>query len=542
MPARRRTRRVLASLVAGVCVALGGAVVSVPAAGAGSPPPSVVILDASGSMVRDAAGGGSRMDQARTAATDVLTSLPKDAQVGLLVFGTGTGNDDAERAAGCSDVKTLSPVAAVDAASMRTQIAGIKPSGFTPLGPSLRAAADMLPKDQAANIILITDGVDTCAPPPACEVASQLRSERPSLSIHVIGFSLDKDEQAQGQLQCIGTVGGGSFVTAGDAKQLAARLGAAVTADTASGQLNVLGAHGVALGMTLDQARAKLGDDARITGRETVDGVEVVFVDCSWGRVELRGGVVTGIVPTKADRTAEGIAVGARLADAEAVYGTAVLQGSDEDGDYAVFPIRPGAAPGYRVYADGSGTITRVVLCLCAPLPTAVADLGEWEATFDGIGPVKLGMTMAEVAEVFPDAGPIGPRHPGHPTDWPLVTAADGRTGVFGVSIDDDDMVQRVWTSVVRERSTVDYPSVSLPHANGIRIGESGPTADYAYGGLTLTANRFDTYDRWLITDRDGRMLSFDADRGGRQFDLARAGQGPIVRIAVTDMRDARIY
>ncbi|QPE04981.1 VWA domain-containing protein [Microbacterium schleiferi] len=72
-------------------------------------PPTIIILDASGSMIRETSPGVTRMDVAKQATVATIDALPDNAEVGLLVFGTGTGNTDAERAAGCQDVKTLSP-------------------------------------------------------------------------------------------------------------------------------------------------------------------------------------------------------------------------------------------------------------------------------------------------------------------------------------------------------------------------------------------------------------------------------------------------
>ena len=79
--------------------------------------PTVLVLDASGSMVRDAPGGGTRMEAARAAATTFVDGLSEGAQLGLTVFGTTTGNEDADQPAGCQDVTTVLPVGPVDKAA-----------------------------------------------------------------------------------------------------------------------------------------------------------------------------------------------------------------------------------------------------------------------------------------------------------------------------------------------------------------------------------------------------------------------------------------
>ena len=130
--------------------------------------PTVLILDASGSMVRDVPGGGSSMDAARSAATTPVQGFGNEATEGLTVFGTSTGNNDADRTAGCSDVGRLLPVGEMDKNAFTSAIAGIQQSGFTPLGPALTDAAAQLGAAETALIVLVTDGIDTCAPVGLC--------------------------------------------------------------------------------------------------------------------------------------------------------------------------------------------------------------------------------------------------------------------------------------------------------------------------------------------------------------------------------------
>ncbi|MBF6135761.1 VWA domain-containing protein [Nocardia otitidiscaviarum] len=68
--------------------------------------PTMIILDASGSMRRPDPAG-TMMDAARNAVRTFVDSAPATARVGLATYGTGTGNDEAEKAAGCRDVRIL---------------------------------------------------------------------------------------------------------------------------------------------------------------------------------------------------------------------------------------------------------------------------------------------------------------------------------------------------------------------------------------------------------------------------------------------------
>lgn len=137
---------------------------------AAAPPPSestqgsmMFVLDASGSMTARLPGGRTRMDAAKTAMNTLIDGLPVNIQVGLSAYGTSTGSSEGEKAAGCRDVRTLQPVGRVDRDAMRAKVARITPRGYTPIGQSLRQAAASLPASGPRAIVLVSDGIDTCA-------------------------------------------------------------------------------------------------------------------------------------------------------------------------------------------------------------------------------------------------------------------------------------------------------------------------------------------------------------------------------------------
>ena len=203
---------------------------------AAAPVPVMIVLDASGSM-NQADAPGPRIDAAKAAATDLLGTLPADAQVGLMVYGTGTGSTDGEKAAGCQDVKTLAPVAPLNAATLATQIQGISASGYTPIGNALTAAADALPNEGPRSIVLVSDGEDTCAPPAPCDVARDLHGQGIDLTVHTVGFRVDA--AARDQLSCVAQATGGTYSDAGDgaglAQALQAKVDYAITGYTTAG-------------------------------------------------------------------------------------------------------------------------------------------------------------------------------------------------------------------------------------------------------------------------------------------------------------------
>lgn len=182
-------------------------------------PPTMVILDASGSMEETDAGGKTRMDAAKEATHTFLDGVTEDSELGFITYGTGTSNAPEEREAGCEDVTTLAPLASGQLDDIRGEVDDIEASGYTPMGPALRQAADELPDEGDRNVVLVSDGLDTCAPPPVCDVAKELHEQGIDLIINTVGFLVD--DEARTELECIAEAGGGQYLDANDADSLA---------------------------------------------------------------------------------------------------------------------------------------------------------------------------------------------------------------------------------------------------------------------------------------------------------------------------------
>ncbi|MDX6263314.1 MAG: Ca-activated chloride channel [Kribbellaceae bacterium] len=194
------------------------------AAADGELSPVMVVLDSSGSMIaRDAGGSGTRMDAAKRAVGSMIDGLPAGAPVGLAIYGSGTGSSGSAKAAGCRDVRVVQPVKAVDKAAIKRAVNASKPSGYTPIGQSLRIAAAQLPKEGQRSIVLVSDGEDTCAPPQPCDVAKELHQQGIDLHVHAIGFRVNA--KARAQLACIAQSTGGTYHDAADADSLLGVLG-----------------------------------------------------------------------------------------------------------------------------------------------------------------------------------------------------------------------------------------------------------------------------------------------------------------------------
>ena len=172
-----------------------------------------IIMDASSSMLQPDEDG-TRLDVGQGCATDLVGSC-RDLG-GMLAYGTQVGDAPENHAPGCEDIRTLAPVGAVDKDRLRAEVAGLEARGYTPIGNALRAAADELSPDASErSIVVVSDGIDTCAPPPPCEVAADLADEGVGLAVHVVGFRAD--EATRTELECIAGATGGTYRQADDA-------------------------------------------------------------------------------------------------------------------------------------------------------------------------------------------------------------------------------------------------------------------------------------------------------------------------------------
>ena len=202
-------------------------------------PDTALIIDASGSMWAPDGSGELRTNTANRVAHTLLGELPHDQQLALLTYGTGTGNSDEEKEAGCKDVQTLVPLGG-SRDEIATQIDGLVASGYTPIGPALLAAEKALDTKKTENnkrhIVLVSDGIDTCAPPEMAEVARDIHKRNSNVTIDVVG--LNADETVREQLKELAAAGGGTYADATDEASVSTLVtalsaqGAAAASDT----------------------------------------------------------------------------------------------------------------------------------------------------------------------------------------------------------------------------------------------------------------------------------------------------------------------
>lgn len=182
-------------------------------------PATLIIMDGSGSMW-GRIDGRPKLEIARETTAQVLARIPAQHRIGLMAYGHRTRGD-------CSDIELLVPPAAGTAGAIRDAVNRMRFQGRTPLTEAVRQAAEVLRStEEPANVVLITDGIETCDADP-CALASELHAAGVGFTAHVIGFGLSREEGAR--VACIAENTGGRYIPARDAGSLAEALAATVT-------------------------------------------------------------------------------------------------------------------------------------------------------------------------------------------------------------------------------------------------------------------------------------------------------------------------
>lgn len=171
---------------------------------------AIIVLDASGSMWGQL-DGTPKISIAREVLGGVLGNVPANTSIGLMAYGhREKGN--------CADIELLIAPAPGTAAAIVGVANALSPKGKTPLSDAVRYAAEALKySENKANVILITDGLETCNMDP-CAVARDLEATGVDFTAHVVGFGLSAEEGRQ--VACLADETGGKYIPAADAGAL----------------------------------------------------------------------------------------------------------------------------------------------------------------------------------------------------------------------------------------------------------------------------------------------------------------------------------
>lgn len=185
-------------------------------------PSTILVLDASGSMWGQI-DGVNKIVIAREVVSDILSDFPADQNLGLVTYGHRQRGE-------CTDIETLVVPAPGTADEIVELVNNLNPRGMTPMTDAVIAAAEaMRYTEQAATVILVSDGIETCNPDP-CAAARMMAETGIDFTAHVVGFDVAGEAEALLQMQCIADETGGRFLTADNADELKTALETIVAA------------------------------------------------------------------------------------------------------------------------------------------------------------------------------------------------------------------------------------------------------------------------------------------------------------------------
>jgi len=174
-------------------------------------------------MADPAGDNSTKIKIAKQAVSAIVGQLPKKAELRLIYF-------DGE----CDQVKVFNEVGNVRGREQQEMIIkkinGLLSTGSTPLAEAIRAAGKLVSiemergRKNDADVIVLTDGMDTCGGKP-CDVVKELRRRGIMIRIHAIGFMVNSMPIAQAELDCMANASNGGYYPAGNYKQLVDALG-----------------------------------------------------------------------------------------------------------------------------------------------------------------------------------------------------------------------------------------------------------------------------------------------------------------------------
>ena len=203
-----------------------------------------IVVDASRSMWGQI-DGVSKMQIAKETLEDVSYWLPPDLNLSLRAYGNGSAREENN----CADSNLLVPFGESNRDHIRSAIAGLKPTGQTPIAYALQQAArDFGGLNGEPTIVLVSDGIESCGGNPV-QAARDLRAQ--GITAHLIGFGMgNAAEEDTASLRAVADAAGGRYVTASSAEELKVALAETVAtpfsvyngnAEVASGSLGSAG-------------------------------------------------------------------------------------------------------------------------------------------------------------------------------------------------------------------------------------------------------------------------------------------------------------
>ena len=166
-------------------------------------PSLLIIFDTSKSMSQKGIRDEIKLAAAKNTIFDIVDRIPD-----------GTTNLSLITYQGCR-TNTVVNITNTDTSVLKEKVYDVEAEGNTPIAASLRAAGSELKnKVSKGEIILISDGRETCGGDPCAEAEKLSAYTNIELKVFTIGYSVDS--QTRKQLQCIAKKGGGKYFDAKD--------------------------------------------------------------------------------------------------------------------------------------------------------------------------------------------------------------------------------------------------------------------------------------------------------------------------------------
>ncbi len=175
-----------------------------------------IIFDASGSMMGLLSDRSRKIDAAKSAVENFLARDFRGYEIALRVYGHRRKED-------CADSELLIPFGPSEkvAPALKSAINRINAVGRTPITYSLEQALKDF-GDRAGEIILISDGIESCEADP-CALVREWKNRNVKIRVHVVGLGLEEKERAA--LRCISEAAGTEYRDASSTATLAEELG-----------------------------------------------------------------------------------------------------------------------------------------------------------------------------------------------------------------------------------------------------------------------------------------------------------------------------
>nr|WP_019955253.1 VWA domain-containing protein [Yoonia vestfoldensis] len=387
-------------------------------------PNTILVLDGSGSMWGQI-DGVAKITIAQEVIADLLADFPAEEGLGLTVYGHRTRGS-------CTDIETIVAPAPGTAPDIIAAVNAIKPLGSTPMTDSVIAAAQSLRyTEEAATVILVSDGIETCNPDP-CAAARLLEEAGIAFTTHVVGFDVS-DPDALAQMQCIAEETGGQFLTASNAQELDLAM-AAIVSEPAPEPEPAL------VGMTFT---AVIGDDKR-----------VIDTPVQWE--------ISGTADLPADMTGNPL----MLDLPEGAYTATAYHTAVEVAGTAQFIVIGGGNSMVEIAFEEPAPTARIVAPATAPAGSRV--LVGWDGPNDVSDNIQIGLPGERYAfyTYTSDGNPVSLQMPSEPGSYELRYV-----------LRDNETIATAMIEVTPVDVTLTAPDEAAAGST-IQVGWSGPDAD----------------------------------------------------------------